>query len=70
MRKTPLVALLTLALVLGLVGLFAFTVESVHRSDDSARLFTDAPEPELTVSPPTGPELSPADPSHGFTLPY
>lgn len=51
MGKSWIFALLTLAMALGLIGLLAYTSESVHRVGEPARTITEVPRPRVTPVP-------------------
>jgi hypothetical protein len=68
MQKSCALALLTLTIMLGLVGLLAFTSESVHRLAEPARLAPDAPR--STDFPPTAEPTGPIFERDGLMLTY
>ncbi|HEY7436739.1 MAG TPA: hypothetical protein VIE41_16485 [Methylomirabilota bacterium] len=51
MGKSWMVSLLTLAIALGLIGLLAYTSESVHHVAYPARTVTDVARPRATPAP-------------------
>ncbi len=68
-RKSWMCALVTLTIVIGMIGLFAFTGESVHRVTEPVRTFTDvprAPVPPAAVEPEMGPVIQ----DNGLMLTY
>jgi hypothetical protein len=68
MRKSWVFGVLTLSIVLGLIGLLAFTSESVHRvPEKSAR---PLPAAQLTPAAPLEPEMGPMFHGSGLTLTY
>lgn len=68
MRKSCVFSLLTLTIMLGLVGLLAFTSESVHHLSGPAR--TPAEEPRSSVTPSFEPETGPMYQRDGLMLTY
>ncbi len=68
MRKSCVLSLLTLTIMLGLVGLLAFTSESVHQLSEPARTATE--EPRSSVTPPVEPETGPMYHRNGLMLTY
>lgn len=60
---------LTVALALGLIGLLAYTSESVHRVTEPAPTITE--EPQSRIAPvPAEPEVGPAANGTGLMLTY
>jgi len=51
MRKRSVVSLLTLTIMLGLIGLLAFTSESVHHLSAPTRSTTGVPPSSVTPEP-------------------
>jgi len=68
MRKSCVLSLLTLTIMLGLVGLLAFTSESVHHRSEPARTPTE--KPRSSVTPPFEPETGPIYQRNGLMLTY
>ena len=68
MRKSYVLSLLTLTIMLWLVGLLAFTSESVHHLSEPARSTTE--EPRSSVTPPVEPETGPTYQRNGLMLTY
>jgi hypothetical protein len=68
MRKRSVVSLLTLTIMLGLIGLLAFTSESVHHLSAPTRSTTGVPP--SSVTPPVEPEPGPTFQRNGLMLTY
>lgn len=68
MRKRSVFSLLTLTIVLGLIGLLAFTSESVHHLSAPVRPTTEAPR--SSVTPSAEPEPGPTFLRNGLMLTY
>jgi len=68
MRKSYVLSLLTLTIMLALVGLLTFTSESVHHLSEPARSTPE--EPRSSVTPPVEPETGPTFQRNGLMLTY
>lgn len=68
MRKSCVLSLLTLTIMLGLVGLLAFTSESVHHLTEPARPATE--KARSSVTPSVEPETGPIYERNGLMLTY
>lgn len=69
MAKSWVFGLLTLTIMLGLIGLLAFTSESVHRVVAPVQPPEAAPAPAPAV-PPVEPEMGPMFHGNGLMLTY
>jgi|HubBroStandDraft_6_1064221.scaffolds.fasta_scaffold37985_3 hypothetical protein len=69
MRKRCVFGMLVLTVVLALIGLLAFTSESVHRVPAAGHSLTDVPWPALTP-PAAEPETGPLLQDNGLMLTY
>jgi len=68
MRKSCVLSLLTLTIMLALVGLLAFTSEPAHHLSEPARSTPE--EPRSSVTPPVEPETGPTFQRNGLMLTY
>ncbi len=68
-RKTWMCVLVTLSIVIGVIGLFAFTGESVHHVTDPARIFADVSHTR-GAAPAAEPQMGPVIQPNGLMLTY
>ena len=70
MGKSWVFGLLTLTIVVGLLGLLAFTSESVHRVIEPSDGHALGNSAEAPVAAPVEPEMGPMFHGNGLTLTY
>ena len=68
-RKTWMGVLVTLSIVIGVIGLFAFTGASVHHLTEPVRTFADVSQTP-GAAPAAEPQMGPVVQSNGLMLTY